>query len=263
MKKQATGLSICIRIIALLTVSWALGQSNPSSLFHIPYTSEGALDSPVLVMVLHGDAPFNNPSYQYRIAKTIAERNKNVVAVGILRPGYEDGEGHRSEGVRGEATGDNYTIEVLESVYHLTNELAGKYKPSKIILVGHSGGAAISANLVSQYSGTYSNAVLISCPCDLHTWRKHMKQLQSGAEIWDVEVNSLSPIEEVKTMDSVTKISLIHGDSDEIVPLSIAEKYDKELEKNSIQVSFEILENQGHAIALNKRVFEIIDALIN
>ena len=219
------------------------------------------MNAPELVLVLHGDAPFNNPSYQYLIAKRIANENKNVVAVGILRPGYEDNEGNRSQGERGEATGDNYTMAVLESINNLTAELKNKYNPSKITLVGHSGGAAISANLISQYPGEYSNALLISCTCNLHQWRRHMKKIQPETPIWDKEVSSLSPIEEVKKIDGSTKITIVHGDKDRFIPINIVAGYVDVLEKNNKKVNFIILENQGHEIALNNKIFEIITEL--
>ncbi|WP_196896041.1 alpha/beta hydrolase family protein [Aureivirga marina] len=210
------------------------------------------------MLVLHGDAPFNNPSYQYDIAKKIADENSNIVSVGVLRPGYTDFKGNHSKGDRGKATGDNYTAEVLEAIYSLTNQLKKKYNPSEVILVGHSGGAAISANLLTQYSETYSGAVLISCPCDLHQWRKYMKELQPNTTIWDEKVSSLSPIENVKSIDRETQITVIHGDNDKIVPITIAQKYAKELETNNKKVNFVILENQGHEVAQNKKIFEII-----
>lgn len=236
--------------------------SKSSELFHIPYVSAGTLKNPVMLLVLHGDAPFNNPSYQYIIAKKIADKNKNVVAVGILRPGYTDKEGNHSKGKRGKATGDNYTKEVLMSIKNLTYELKKKYNPSKVILVGHSGGAAISANLLAQYSDTYSSALLMSCPCDLHLWRKHMKYLRPKSRVWDIKVNSLSPIEELNNIDDSTQIMAVHGENDEIVPIDIAYRFVKELKVNNKKVNFVILKNQGHEIAFNKKIFEIIKELI-
>lgn len=237
-------------------------SAKPSKLFHIPFVSSGELTNPVLVLVLHGDAPFNNPSYQYLIAKKIANENSNLVAVGVLRPGYTDHEGNRSEGERGEAIGDNYTRDVLSSIYQLTNDLKKKYDPSTIILVGHSGGAAISANLMSQYPEAYSKSLLISCPCDLHPWRQHMKVLQDGAEIWDIEVSSLSPIEELKNIPDSTPIVVVHGENDPVVPVSIIQNYVAELKANNKNVQFRLLQDQGHEIALNKEIFEIVKGLI-
>lgn len=240
-----------------------INESKNLGLFHIPYFSSGSINNPVIILVLHGDSPFNDPSYQYSIAKQIADNNDNVVSVGILRPGYKDKEGNRSKGKRGKTTGDNYTKEVLKAIHDLTTELEEKYNPSKIILVGHSGGAAISANLVSEYPDVYSGALLIACPCDLHAWRAHMKTLQPKVRIWDKEVNSLSPIEKIKNINDSIQIIVIHGDNDEIVPISIANKYVKELKADNNKADFIVLENQGHEIAFDKKVFEIIKDLIH
>ena len=46
-----------------------------------------------------------------------------------------------------------------------------------------------------------------------------MKALRPEARIWDKEVSSLSPIEELKYIDDSGQIALIHGDKDEIVPI--------------------------------------------
>ncbi len=236
---------------------------KPSELFHIPFQSATINSNPTLVLVLHGDAPFNNPSYQYGIAKKIAKENENVVAVGVLRPGYTDNEGNKSKGKKGYATGDNYTKEVLASIHTLTAELKEKYKPSKVILLGHSGGAAIAANLLAQYANVYTDAVLISCPCDLHAWRAHMKKRRPKSKVWDKEVSSLSPIEELKSIDNSAQIMVVHGDKDEIVPLDIANKYVAELEENTKKVNFITLKDKGHEVAFNKRVFDIVKTLID
>ena len=257
-------------LLPIIFICFAFVRSSPDNhsrqvddrtnkeLFHIPYASPGTLHEPAMVLVLHGDAPFSNPSYQYRIARQIADENNNVVAVGILRPGYTDNEGNRSAGKRGNTTGDNYTKEVLEAINDLATHLRKKYNPSKVILVGHSGGAAISANLLSEYPGNYAGAVLIACPCDLHLWRKHMKAIQPEVRIWDKEVGSLSPIEELKNIDDAAQISVIHGGGDEIVPLPVIQNYVKELEANKKNINFYLLDDQGHEIAFNKQVFEVI-----
>lgn len=237
-------------------------DTTKTGLFSIPYFSPEPLNNPVLVLVLHGDSPFNNPSYQYGIAKRIAEENDNVVAVGILRPGYKDEEGNRSEGKRGKTTGDNYTREVLAAINGLVSELKDKFNPTKVVLVGHSGGAAISANLLAEYPHFYAGAVLVACPCDLHEWRAHMKALRPRARIWNKEVNSLSPIEEVERMDDSAQIIVLHGDNDEVVPIDIAKSYVAELEANNKQVNLILLENQGHEIAFDQQVLEAVKRLI-
>lgn len=240
----------------------APNEQKSHGLFHIPYFSPSPLNDPVLVLVLHGDAPFSKPSYQYRIAEQIANENDNVVTVGILRPGYTDSEGNRSEGKRGNTTGDNYTREVLEAIQNLAMGLEEKYRPSKIILVGHSGGAAISANLLAEYPDFYAGAVVVACPCDLHEWRAHMKTIQPRVKIWNEEVSSLSPIEGIDAIDDSIEMIVIHGDNDEVVPIDIARKYVEALASNNKKVNPVILEDQGHEIAFDKNVFEAVNKLI-
>lgn len=237
-------------------------DKTKAGLFSVPYFSSGPLDDPVLVLVLHGDSPFNNPSYQYDIAKRIAEENDNVVAVGILRPGYKDDEGNRSEGKRGMTTGDNYTREVLAAINGHVSELKDKFNPSKVVLVGHSGGAAISANLLAEYPEAYAAALLIACPCDLQKWRAHMKALRPHAKIWDKDVSSLSPIDEVERMGDEVRLTMIHGDQDEIVPVEIARRYADKLGAHNKVFDLIILENQGHEIAFDESVFDAVKKLV-
>jgi dienelactone hydrolase len=237
-------------------------EVSRNGVFFREFAHNPSTENPVIVMVIHGDAPFNNPSYQYGIAKRIAMQNKEVIAIGVLRPGYRDEEGNSSKGVRGNATGDNYTPDVLQAIHQLSIELTEKYSPSKIVLVGHSGGAAISANLLSENPGFYSFAMLISCPCDVGAWRKHMKGLQGGNEIWEESVKSLSPIEEIKNLDDEVGIVVVHGDKDKIVPMPLAKEYVSALQANKKKADLKVLENGGHEIAFHPLVFELLEKII-
>jgi len=107
------------------------------------FRSEKLLAHPRLIVVLHGDSPFGPPSYQYAFARSVAAQIENVVVAAVLRPGYSDGSGQKSDGVRGETTGDNYTPAVVDEIAGAVEELKLKFRPTETILVGHSGGAAI------------------------------------------------------------------------------------------------------------------------
>ena len=50
---------------------------------------------------------------EIRFARELASPNNDVVAAAILRPGYMDPEGNRSEGRRGQSTGDNWKTFIL------------------------------------------------------------------------------------------------------------------------------------------------------
>ena len=54
------------------------------------FVSEEKSASPILVVVIHGDAPFNKPEYRHVFAAKAAAAHPDVIAVGLLRPGYTD-----------------------------------------------------------------------------------------------------------------------------------------------------------------------------
>ena len=153
-------------IISLLTSSRANSQNNncdkKDTLSYITnhygctfikvFKSDSITSSPNLLIIVHGDAPFNPPSYQYKLSQTLSEQVKNTVIVSVLRPGYTDNEGNRSDGIRGLTTGDNYTQDVVNNLTEVITKLKSRYKPSKTIIAGHSGGAAISADITSLAS---------------------------------------------------------------------------------------------------------------
>ncbi len=229
-----------------------------SSLFYHAFPSDSVSDQPILVLVLHGDAPFRPPSYQYGMAKRIAIENTDVVTVGVLRPGYVDGEGNRSPGVKGKATGDNYTQEVVDAIWQLAQTLQQRYQARKVLLVGHSGGAAISANLLASYPEDFAGAFLISCPCDVPRWREHMKDFTGEETLWSEPITSLSPMERVGEMNPAAQIHLIHGGDDRVVPAAIAADYASALRDKVEQVSYLLLQTLDHDLFMADAVYKVI-----
>ena len=51
------------------------------------FRSQDVTYKPVLVVILHGDAPHSNPGYQYGVATQIAATCPDVVVAALLRPG--------------------------------------------------------------------------------------------------------------------------------------------------------------------------------
>src|SRR5262249_52837251 len=129
---------------------------------------------PTLLVVLHGDAPFAKPDYQDRFASSAAARYPDLVVAAILRPGYTDPAGHTSEGERGATTGDNYNATNTDAIASAIGALRDRFHASRVVLAGHSGGAAISANILGRHPALASAALLVSCPCDVAKWRAHM-----------------------------------------------------------------------------------------
>lgn len=80
------------------------------------YVTGPPTPSAPLVVVLHGDAPFIHPGYQYAVAADLANAVPGTRVVALMRPGYADAYGARSDGDRGFASGENYTRAVADDV---------------------------------------------------------------------------------------------------------------------------------------------------
>jgi predicted esterase len=205
-------------------------------------------DHPVLLVILHGDSPDEPPTYQYRFAAMTAAAIPDVVAAAVLRPGYGDGT-DRSDGMRGETTGDNYTPEVIDAVATAISQLTARYHPRRTILIGHSGGAAIAADLVGSKGPVADAALLVSCPCDLAAWRKHMQSVKGGA-IWDRRVRSLSPIAVVDGIPASVRMSLLIGSDDPVTPPALTQAYADALRNHRAKFDVAVMPGLTHNILL-------------
>jgi alpha-beta hydrolase superfamily lysophospholipase len=203
---------------------------------------------PLLIVVLHGDSPDAPPRYQYRFAAMAAAAISDAVVAAVLRPGYSDGE-DSSDGMRGYTTGDNWTPEIGNAVASVVSELKERYRPRRVILVGHSGGAAIVGNLLGQQATAIDGALLVSCPCDVAAWRKHMQAVKGGA-IWDLPVRSLSPLALVDRVPAAAKIWLLVGSEDQVTPQSLTLAYADALRHRNVAVNVTIAPGLGHNILL-------------
>ena len=218
---------------------------------------------PTLLVVMHGDAPFNKPGYQYTLARQVAQADSDVVAVGLLRPGYTDPGGHQSDGQRGEATGDNYTPAVIDAIAAALDTLRTRYHAGRVVVAGHSGGAAITADLLGRHPGLADAALLASCPCDVAAWRAHMKRSTGGGAIWDAPVASVSPEQVVARIPTTTRLTLLVGTADSIAPSQLTQAYYQRLRQQNIPAKLRELPGQGHEIFLSKAVLEEIMPLLH
>ena len=193
------------------------------------YTRTAVPESPILVLVLHGDLPDPRPSYQYEFAKVVADTTaraiaSGVVAVGVLLRGYRDPTGDRSSGDLGGAVADNYTPEVIDAVAVATRELAEDYHARATLLVGHSGGAAIAADLLGRYPGVAHGAVLVGCGCDPRAWRSK-RRAETGNRLFDEPTRSLLPLDLAHVVAAGTIVRLIVGQDDDVAPPVYSRSY--------------------------------------
>lgn len=198
-----------------------------------------------LIVFLHGDAPSNNPTYQYRLAAAIAARWSNAIGAGILRPGYKDGCGKGSDGEAGYKTGDNYTAEVVTSLASTIQALKDEFRPKETIVVGHSGGAALTGLLATRYGDLQDRNVMFSCPCDLPKWRAVMRNL-TGKSIWANDMGGLSVIDEVDSIPENLEIHMYVGGADKVTPPFLSKDFMAAAKAAGKTVSLTITSEDDH-----------------
>jgi pimeloyl-ACP methyl ester carboxylesterase len=218
----------------------------------------------MLIVVLHGDLlgvrAVPPSTYHYVFARQAATMIEDSVAVALLRPGYRDHTGEHSDGERGLTTGDNYTPEVVDAVAKAIDQLKSKFNPASTVLAGHSGGAAITADLLGKWPSKVNAAFMVACPCDLVAWRTHMQQMQNNNPIWSAPVRSLSPLDLAGNVLPSVRVRLLVGAGDNVAPRDLSERYAEALRAHGGDVTIAILPGLEHDILLEPVT---LDALRN
>jgi pimeloyl-ACP methyl ester carboxylesterase len=236
-------------------------QGGAFKLYGQVYKSESLTKSPSLVVVLHGDAPNNAPGYQYGFASRAADFHQDVIAVALLRPGYVDPNGNRSDGVRGITNGDNWHAENTDALAEAIAKLAKRFKSRETFVVGHSGGAALTANMLGRHPKLINGAVLVSLPGDVHKWRKHMLE-QFRYPVFSGNIETLNAIDQLPDVDDKTLIRIVVGNLDEITPPSLSELYFKRAQELQKKASINLLIGKGHEILFEPAVIAELSELL-
>ena len=190
-----------------------------------------------LVVLIHGDGYRGGPSdYLYRNARALG--SEGVVAVGLIRPGYYDSEGNQSTG-NSHRDGDNYQIDVIETVAAAIKELKSHYEAEHVILVGHSGGSAISGVILGKYPDLANAALLSACPCNVPEWRT----MRRGYNNWTL---SLSPHDFIDAIDQKTNVVTITGGDDDNTVSVLGRDYADTLKTNGLNARHVEVSGIGH-----------------
>ena len=201
------------------------------------YGTDGAGTSPTLVVILHGDTSGGGPAdYHFDFARTIAR--PGLIAVALLRPGYSDRAGRSSEG-QDFGRRDHYTADYVSSAGAAIEALKKQYRAGRVVLVGHSGGAAYAGVLLGSRPGIADDAILVSCPCNVQRWRE-----QRGGSAW---TRSQSPSNFAVKIPVATRIVAITGTNDDNTPPQLAEDYVAGLAKRGLNASFIAVSGAGHS----------------
>ena len=170
-----------------------------------------------LALVVHGDGgAFLSAGYLAnldRLGQRIARARPGDGVVFVQRPGYRSPLG-QSEG-RAKLADDDYTAENVVHMAAAARALRAHWGASRVVWVGHSGGAALGALALGREPGVAEAAVLAGCPCgSIAQWREHRNASRGrpGDSLWP---NSLSPLDHVDGLPAGLRVVLLTGDRDD------------------------------------------------
>jgi pimeloyl-ACP methyl ester carboxylesterase len=192
---------------------------------------------PTLVVMLHGDlAKGGKALYHIQRMREVA-RDDRYVAVAIIRPGYIGDRNRKSDGSN-HGRRDSYTKRYNLAVGEIIQKLKKLHNAGRVIVVGHSGGAAMTAVIVTMFPDVADKAILVSCPCNIPRWTKVRR--------WRSWKRSMSPISFVDKVPSGTEVVAITGKKDRNTFPGLATEYVSRLKKRDINARLIIVDNAAH-----------------
>ena len=227
-----------------------------------------------LIVFLHGDGSPNSPTpgiprkSQIRFAKELINDNNNIFL--FARPGYfirERGsseEDRYSSGPRNaiKSTIVNYDWKNFQILAPALQNLRKYYKPEKLILIGHSGGAYQGGTIHGKVPGLVDINILISCPCDWEIRKKlsNGKKWETKSQLKELKKNS--PSFNYKDIDLKSLNILIVGKDDKNTAPGVSKYYYDLLKKKKLQVKLHIIDG-GHGLRSMPKIGSIIKEYIN
>jgi predicted esterase len=224
--------------------------ANHNCLILQAYTKQAAATDNTLLIFIHGDGQFGGPMDYFKPLAMTYEQS-GVIPVVLIRPGYYDSLSQYSTGVSHRFTGDDYTADIIETVAAAIASLKQHYHAKCVVLIGHSGGAAISGVIFGKYPGLVNAGVLDACPCNVPKWQNE----HHGA--WP---NSLSPHQYIEMVSNRFRLWTVTGSKDTNTPPALAENYAASLQEIGIMTKFILVPGATHdniiATEENKRAIQ-------
>lgn len=204
-----------------------------------------------MLVWLHGDLTRGGPAqYHFRLAEKAAAvfAEDKVMSVALVRPGFPDEEGYYSSGNSYRRV-DTYTAENISEIGTAIERLKSRYKPGKVIIIGDSGGSAMAAVLLGMKPGLAEGAVLVSCPCELVSWR-------AGTVPWN---RSENPINWAGKISTSAKVIALTGSADIITSPALAASFVEALQARGVDASFQVVQGASHGRVMESK--EVTDAI--
>lgn len=161
----------------------------------------------------------------------------------------------------GMAYGDDYTPEVVDAIASANRHFEEMYNARAVVLVGHSGGGAIAANLLGRYPGLVEGALLVGSACDPEAWRARMRA-QDSRPFWNAPNPTLMPLSMAEGIHQGTLVRLIVGADDDIAIPEDSRKDTDALRRRGIDARLTTAPGLGHDILLTPETFRELKFLV-
>jgi pimeloyl-ACP methyl ester carboxylesterase len=217
-----------------------------------------------LVVMLHGDRGGELEQRHIdgwrRVGGSLVQDGRTVLF--LVRPGYRTPAGDSSGWAN--PRDDDYTARNVARVAGALAALREELRPRRIVLVGHSGGAAMSALVLARHPGVADGALLLGCPCDVPPWRMHRSaQRNQPYRPW---AESLNPLAVLPGIPAGTPVLAATGARDDNTLPIFARRWSLAATQHGALARFEEVEDHDHQDILRwpelpARVQSIIDAL--
>ncbi|WP_420547012.1 prolyl oligopeptidase family serine peptidase [Curvivirga sp.] len=213
------------------------------------YQSPNFSSEPTLIVFVHGDYLKNRGGRSLKGMRSVLPKvdQANAVLVALTRPGYQN-EKEQSSGNHYYYEGDAYRDHTVRAVSHAILKLKDHYQSSKLVVIGHSGGASILGLGMGIVDGfAPDTAILIGGNFYVEDWAKHM-----NINAW-YQGRGLSPHQHIDSVNPNTKIIAVTGANDDVALPVYGEKYVAELQKLGKNASFQSIAGYGHNDILRNR----------
>ena len=221
-----------------------------------------ASSSKILIVMMHGDGGGQLSQAQItrwtRLGETLQAPDRNVFF--MLRPGYQSPAGNSSGWAN--PRDDDYTALNMERVAGALRTLQESYKSEKLILLGHSGGAATSSIVLGKHPGVADAALLLGCPCDVPPWRDHRNAQRGATGGWP---RSLNPLAFVAGIPAAMPVLAVTGTQDENTLPTFARRWVDAANAKSARARFIEIPGLSHSTILQwpdiaSSISELIEA---
>lgn len=197
-----------------------------------------------LIVMLHGDGEGQLGQRQIdrwtAIGRSLSAPDRNVFF--MIRPGYQSPVGSSSAWAN--PKDDDYTAENMARVAGALAALKAAYKSEKLVLVGHSGGAATSALVLGKHPAVADAALLLGCPCDVPPWRDHRNAQRGRGGPWS---NSLNPLQFISGIPVGTPVVAVTGSQDDNTLPEFARRWVGQAAEKGVKSRYETANGLNHS----------------